>query len=195
MRRALAAVAAALALAGCHTAPLKPALAPDPGQREALAALSDWRASGRVAVRVAAAGWSASFEWREHLEQGELAIRGPFGGGAARVSVSAERIRIDSGGPPLELAAPFVELEPELTARLGFPLPLAVLRYWLLGIPSPMLPRAEHAAGFEQADWEVAYSDYAQVAGSAPALPTRLELSRGSTRIRVIVDRWQVGGG
>jgi outer membrane lipoprotein LolB len=186
-----AAAALLVALGGCQSVPVRPAPAP---QTAALLALDSWRASGRVAVRSADAGFSASFDWQEHGGAGLLAVRGPFGAGAARIASTAQRIRIDSGnGAPLEIAAPFEALEPELAARLGFALPVDPLRYWILGVPAPGLPREGEGASFSQAGWSVLCSAYVPVAGVAAPLPTRLELVRGSTRIRVKVDRWQAG--
>jgi outer membrane lipoprotein LolB len=195
MRLALAA-AAAVALAGCQTTALRPVARPGATDRAGLATLASWQAFGRVAVRTEDSGWNASFDWREQGDRGEVGIRGAFGSSATRILLSAERIRIDDGrSAPLELAAPFAELEPELTTRLGFPLPLTALRFWLLGIPEPDLPSEPAADGFRQAGWQVLCSDFAAVGGSVASLPTRLVLSRGSARIRVIIDRWQVGGG
>ena len=195
MRALLAAAAALVALAACQTVPLRPMTAPGPGARTALATLPAWHAAGRVAVRAGAAGWNASFDWRERGGAGELGVRGPFGAGVAHISRSADRIRIDGGGPPLELEPPFTALESELAARLGFALPIEALRYWILGIPAPDVASDGEGATFRQSGWSVGCSRYTAVEGLASALPTRLELSRGATRIRVIIDRWQVGGG
>lgn len=141
MSRGLALVAMLVGLAGCHALSTQPVSGPDAQARSALEALDTWHATGRVAVRAGSDGFSASFDWQEAAGHGELGVRGPFGTGAVHISRSAERIRIESGnGPPLEVAAPFAALEPELVARLGFPLPLDPLRYWVLGVPAPGLP-------------------------------------------------------
>jgi outer membrane lipoprotein LolB len=145
-------------------------------------------------VRTASEGYSASFDWREAAGRGELGVRGPFGAGAVRIHRSAERILIESGnGPALEVPAPFAALEPELAARLGFPLPLGPLRYWVLGVPAPDLPSEGAGSDFRQGGWQVSVTEFVAVAGSPGPLPARLTLTRDATRIRVIVDRWQVG--
>jgi outer membrane lipoprotein LolB len=194
MSRALALVAMLVGLAGCRTLPPRPVAGPDAAARTAIAALTAWQATGRVAVRAGNGGFSASFDWREAGGRGELGVRGPFGAGAVRISRSDERIRIESGGaPPLDVAAPFEALEPELVARLGFPLPLDPLRYWVLGVPAPGLPADGAGSDFRQDGWQVSVSDFVPVAGSPGPLPARLTLTRDATRIRVVVDRWRVG--
>ena len=119
MRRAVLLVA--LALGGCATAP---AVREAPLSSPALVLLEDWRASGRMAVRTADGGFSASFDRRERPGHGEISVSGPFGAGAAHNSRSDDWIRIDTGrGPPVQVAAPFTDLEPALSAQLGAPLP------------------------------------------------------------------------
>ncbi len=191
----LALVAALAVLAGCHAMSVRPVPGPDAAERGAIAALTTWQASGRVAVRAGSDGFSASFDWQEAAGRGELGVRGPFGAGAVRITRTAERIQIDSGGaPPFEVAAPFDSLEPELVARLGFPLPLDPLRYWVLGVPAPGRPADGTGSDFRQDGWQVAVAEFVPVDGAPGPLPARLTLSRDTTRIRVVIDRWRVGG-
>ena len=190
------ALAAALAgLAGCHAMPTRPVAGPDAGERSAITALATWQATGRVAVRAGSDGFSANFDWQEAAGRGELGVRGPFGAGAVRIRRSDERIVIESGGAaPIEVAAPFEALEPELVARLGFALPLEPLRYWMLGVPAPGRPADGGGGEFRQDGWQITVGDYVPVAGAPGPLPARVTLRRDATRIRVVVDRWRVGG-
>jgi outer membrane lipoprotein LolB len=195
VNRPALALGALAALAGCHGLPSRPDLPPTPEARALLAALPDWRAQGRVAVRSAAGGFSASFDWHETGDHFELGVHGPFGAGAARISRTAEVIRIESGeGPTIELPSPFAALEPALVARLGFPLPIESLRYWVLGVPAPGMPSDAGQGGeFRQAGWTVSLAAFEPVSGAPGPLPSRLVLTRQATRIRVIIDTWQVG--
>ena len=195
MTRGLALVMLLAGLAGCRTTPVQPVAGPDAAQRSAITALTTWQATGRVAVRAAGGGFNASFEWQEAAGRGELGVRGPFGAGAVRISRSDERILIESGGaPPVEVQAPFEALEPELVARIGFPLPLDPLRFWVLGVPAPGRPADGVGSEFRQDGWQVTVAEFIEVGGAPGPLPARLTLSRDATRIRVVVDRWRVGG-
>jgi len=190
-----AVLGAAALLAGCAAAPRRgaPSVAPTGEELAALTQLSDFTVAGRVAVQSRGEGWNASFDWREAAGRGTLAVRGPFGARAARITRSDERIVIESGDDaPLEVAAPFTGLDAALAARLGFALPLEPLRYWILGVPAPGLASEGGAGSFRQADWDVACAAYARVAGAPAPLPGRLVLTRAATRIRVVIDRWHV---
>ena len=109
------------------------------------------------------------------------------GGGAQVLRLSAAGLVVN-GAPAGDAAVA------ALQAKLGFQLPLAPLRYWLLGVPQPGTPfilvrnaddRAEH---LEQDGWSIAYDRYLAAAGDR--LPQRLVLTRGDVRVRLIVDRW-----
>jgi outer membrane lipoprotein LolB len=84
-----------------------------------------------------------------------------------------------------------------LTERLGTEIPLAALRYWVLGVPAPEMP-AEEIAGadgrlvrIEQAGWQVGIDRYSSAA--AGGLPTRLDATRDGARLKLVVSRWEVG--
>jgi outer membrane lipoprotein LolB len=191
--RALA-VLALTALAACRSGPPPSELAPAPELQPALVALDAWRARGRVAVRTPSDGFSASFDWREANGRGELDVRGPLGAGAARITQTADLIRIETGAAaPVEVPAPFDTLESELTTRLGFPLPIASLRYWLLGVPAPDISSEPVAGGFSQAGWTVAPAGFSRVPLAPAPLPSRLVLTRAGTQIKVAISAWQLG--
>jgi outer membrane lipoprotein LolB len=191
---ALAALVALLALGACRSVPERATSPPSAAERGAVATLDAWRARGRVAIHTASEGFSASFDWRERGGVGEVDVRGPLGAGAAHITRSADLVRVDTGsGTPFEVAAPFASLDEELTARLGFSLPVTSLRYWLLGVPAPDVPSDAAGDGFSQSGWAVAPGAYLPVAGAPGALPGRLVLSRATTVIRIVVSDWQVG--
>ena len=185
---------ALLALAGCHANAPLPAARPGADSWPDLAGLSAWHAGGRVAVRSQSEGFSASFDWREGAGRSDIDVRGPLGSGAAHLTRTDASIRIDTGGAaPIEVPAPFEARDAELTQRLGFPLPVAALRFWMLGAPDPARPSTPTADGFEQDGWTVALAGFSAVAAAPAALPTRLTLGRGETRIKVAVNDWHVG--
>jgi outer membrane lipoprotein LolB len=83
----------------------------------------------------------------------------------------------------------------DLERQLGFELPLASLRYWVLGVPDPAVgvdeerlsPDAPRLEALGQAGWQVAYRAYA---GDAAGLPRRIDAVRGLARLRLLVEQW-----
>jgi outer membrane lipoprotein LolB len=83
-----------------------------------------------------------------------------------------------------------------LRATLGFEPPLASLRFWILGASDPKtsavesLDTQQRLAHLEQDGWQVDYADYVLV--QQQWLPRRLSVTRGSLRLRVVIDNWQL---
>jgi outer membrane lipoprotein LolB len=187
-----AAGALALLLAGCATLP--PAPAGDwPARRAALQALEQWALFGRVAVARGADGFSGGVQWRQQGTVAEIDVRGPLGAGAIAIRQDGDTLVVtDADGRNLD-----GEAAREATAAyVGAPLPLAELRYWLLGIPAPGSPFSEtldatqQLSALEQAGWQVRYERYALQDGIR--LPTRMELKAGTVRLRFVVSSWRL---
>ena len=76
------------------------------------------------------------------------------------------------------------------------PLPIAEMRYWLLGAPAPASPYREAVgaggslSGLEQSGWTVNYQRYRAV-GSI-ALPERVEMTTEGLRLRVVISEWRL---
>jgi outer membrane lipoprotein LolB len=148
-----------------------------------------WDLAGRVAVAVGTQGWQASLDWRQRGADSEVHLAGPLGVGASVLRLTPAGLSVD--GAPSDASA-----LAKLQERLGFALPLAQLRYWVLGVPDPGPPftlernpedRALHLA---QADWSIDYDRYAQVDGDW--LPARLALTRDDVRVRLVVEHWRL---
>jgi outer membrane lipoprotein LolB len=197
-RVALGAVVVALGLlAGCRTAPPAAIVgpgadAPWPQQRAALEKLDRYSLNGRVAVAANGQGFSASLRYEQMPRSSNLALDGPLGIGGLRVVLDGEELQIaTSRGEKLDGEAARAELE----RRLGFALPLAELRWWLLGIPAPGETAVNQDAGtgeihdFMQAGWRVSINSRA--AGLGFSLPQRLTAEREGARLKLLVERWQ----
>ena len=184
-------------LAGCRTAP--PAVivgpgadAPWPEQRAALEKLERYSLNGRVAVAANGQGFSASLRYQQLPRSSNLALDGPLGIGGLRVVLEGEDLEIaTSRGEKLDGDAARAELE----HRLGVALPLAELRWWLLGIPAPGETAVNQDAGtgeihdFMQAGWRVSINSRA--AGLGFSLPQRLTAEREGARLKLLVERWR----
>jgi outer membrane lipoprotein LolB len=190
-RSLLGLLAASLLATGCATTAVGPgagARVADPGL------LTQWTAKGRIALVAQGQGGSGSFVWQQRSERTELMVRGPLGAGGLQVITDGESLELaDSSGQPLDGAAARAELE----RRLGVALPLAELRYWMLGVPAPQetagpveKPDGATASGFIQRGWTVSYETLGEQAGWR--LPSRLNATTGNTRVRIVVDDWML---
>ena len=126
-------------------------------------------------------GFSGALRWVQSGSKARLELDGPLGVGGARY---------DLDPATLDGAA--------LGQALGVPVPVASLRYWLLGVPDPALAAEEsleagtaRLAALRQAGWSVVYARYAPVPGTRLELPQRIEVTREGVRLRLLVEGWQ----
>ncbi|HWJ06966.1 MAG TPA: lipoprotein insertase outer membrane protein LolB [Steroidobacteraceae bacterium] len=177
----------ALALAGCATVPGGGAGPGTPADPERL---TQWVAKGRIALTAQGEGGAGAFVWQQRSERTELSVRGPFGAGGLSVVTDGETLELDDGsGQAIDGERARLALE----QRLGTSLPLAELRYWMLGVPAPSAP-AQRASGpvpgFTQAGWVVEYPGF-RPAGPW-SLPARLTATTANARVRLVIDDWQL---
>lgn len=176
-------------LAGCHTLPPPAPTGGWEARRQQLQGLAAWQLDGRAAVALGAQGWQANLDWRQDGAYAELHLAGPLG-------IGAQVIRQTPSGFSVNGAAPSSAAVAQLQQQLGFDLPVAQLRFWLLGIPDPGAPfelsrneqdRAQH---IDQAGWSIDYERYLTVASDV--LPGRVILNRDAVRVRIVIDHWEV---
>ncbi len=112
-------------------------------------------------------------------------------------------MQINANGAALEIVTPHGErisdqaAHAELSARLGFDVPIASLRYWVLGVPDPAQPAEERLdaaqqrlASLVQDGWQIDYNEYTSAAGEI--VPARITLQREAVRVRLLVEDWQL---
>lgn len=182
-------------IAGC--AALQPAptgVEVDYDQRAAeLRALSQWEVSGRAAIRTAEDSGTVSMDWRQLGERYRVELRAPWGAGTVRVDGGPGAVMLRTG----EGEEVFAEEPGALLAYYtGYDLPLASLRYWLLGVPDPE-GEAElelDANGWPtrliQHGWEIVYRRYGVYDGRT--LPRTLFMNDGEVEVRVAIHAWSV---
>jgi outer membrane lipoprotein LolB len=198
-RRGLSPLILALALAGC----LQPQQKPDafsaeswPARRAALQSLADWHLDGRIALSTAEDGWSGTLTWRQIDEHVDARFRGPLGVGGFHIAGVPDRIALETTDGEHFL---FTDPETELEATLGWRVPLASMRYWMLGVADPLGGEADESLNeegrlerLEQRDWTVRYTSYRSFDGAT--LPRKLVMENGELRIRLAIDDWALGG-
>lgn len=181
-------------IAGCAGTPSAPESVPPPSA--SVAPPLAWEASGRIGIVAGEQAGSGQLRWRQSGSSSLISIRGPLGVGALEIESDGTALIVtDAGGRQVDAEAAQALLE----ARLGAALPIAELRWWMLGLAAPESPAVIEDAPrppvrtIEQAGWRVGYDGFVRSAGHA--LPARIEAERGPVRLKAVIDRWVVGDG
>jgi outer membrane lipoprotein LolB len=159
-----------------------------------LAALQQWTARGKVALRSADAAESAGLVWRQQGPDTVLQLSGPLGVGATSIHSDGARLEIRRGE---EYHLLDISTADAIRQSIGWDLPLQSLAYWLKGLPAPdrvvqdmeFDPDTGLLRRLTQEDWEVRYRKYGDFGGVI--LPQRLQISRGATEAKVLITHWQ----
>ena len=140
--------------------------------------------ASRVTIRWRQTGSSYHIRFTARLGVGLFEIEGSETGVEARFS-DGRRVQAES---------PEALLEQEL----GWSVPLAGLRYWIVGAPAPdgaatarlQIDGQGRLAALEQAGWTVTYEAYGSL--DDLALPTRMKFAGESVEGTVVVRNWNL---
>lgn len=185
-----------LGVSGCATQPLgspSPSLSWEDRQ-QLLSGVQVWSFKGRLAVKDSEnESWSASLRWQQDDDSYDIRLSGAFGQGAARMSGRDGYAVIETSDQSALSAGSAKALMQE---QLGWSMPVADLKYWLLGRLGPELTDQHVIDPFgrleslQQSGWQVRYLDYVVVDGFE--VPRKLELENMRLRARLVIDSWQL---
>ena len=173
----------ALLLPACQLRP--PVALPD-----TVADMERWTLTGRLGYRSGNEGGSASIDWYQRGEQGELRFAGPVGIGSARLYWAPGEAELNTGKEQLR-ASSSAELAWRLT---GLWLPVEALQYWVRGLPWPEAPaHAEHddqgrLLALQQLGWSLDFSGYPE---TGLPLPARIRASHQDQRFTLVIRAWE----
>lgn len=175
-------------LAGCASAPPAAQPAVRPGKAEH----APFALTGRIAVKHDGERSSVTVRWTHRTAEDEILLLAPLGQAVARIRRDTQGVALDTADK--HYTARSTE---ELTQRvLGWHLPLAGLRYWVLALPATdSSARIEHDANgqvsvMRQDGWEIRYTRYATPASDS--LPLRITLQRDNMEIQLLIDEWEI---
>lgn len=183
-------------LGACATAPAPDSADTPWDQRiHRLAALQQWQARGKLALRSEGQAETANLLWQQSGNSSELQLSGPLGMAATRIHSDGKRLEIQRGDEVqvLDISTPDAVL-----TSTGWDLPLAALPHWMKGVPQPgtdardLEVEQDLLRAVEQDGWRVEFQDYGQF--GMYTLPTRLKVERGTTSARLFIRHWQTGG-
>lgn len=155
-----------------------------------LGKLQSWRATGRIGVAAEQGGGSGSFNWEQQGAQSSVRLAGPAGIGSVQLHLNGDAVEVATADGQTYQAQAALD---ELQARLGAMIPPAKLRYWLMGLAAPGAYRwsDQNMTLLEQDGWRIEYGEFLMQDGVR--LPAKITASSGTTRVRILVERWQLG--
>lgn len=146
-----------------------------------------WSFEGRLALVNENESISAAVVWSHDENIDDIELTGPLAQGRLKIHVGPEQVVVDDG----ENRSVFEgDAEAVLADQLGMVVPVSALRYWVLGVNDPQQALVEVAGGFFQAGWLVRYREMQMV--GADLLPKKVTAEKDKTRIKLVVDQWQL---
>lgn len=129
--------------------------------------------------------------WQQNADDSfDLRVGGPFGIGATTITGTPNNVQVRTKNGTYQSDNPAQWIED----KMGWTLPLAGLRYWILGVPSPHsdadidLDREGRVLTLEQDGWTLTFTEYQSAGGYQ--LPKKFEVNNASVRLKVVVDSW-----
>lgn len=180
-------------LSACSSLPERVKLPALAGEQEALYDIAGWLLDGRIAIKINGESWQASLTWDHTRIQDKLRLSGPLGVGAVDIYMSGHFMRLVHSDGEVETSYNSDSL---LKERLGFPVPLKDLQYWVLGLPSLESSKHQVVETYEsgrtktmiQSGWRIIYKDFRQV--GQWVLPKKIIAVRDTARLVLVADDW-----
>ena len=155
----------------------------------AIAALSAWSLSGRVAVSNGKDGGSGRLEWTQAGARFDVALSAP-------ITRQSWRVTGGEGNATLEGLEGGTRTGPDAESLVfeatRWRIPVDALTLWVRGRASTGAALEYAADGrllrLSDAGWVVSYDDWRDVGGIE--LPGRIEARQGEARVRLVVDEW-----
>lgn len=160
-----------------------------------LAAIQAWGLTGRISLDDGDQGGSGRLQWDVHNQGSELDFHGAMGRGAWHLSIGPDTAVLKEANGVESSAA---DADSLIQQRIGWPLPLSALQWWVRGLAAPGGGVAEQKFGdggslamLHQHGWKIEFSRYTTTAGIV--LPTRLEARRDNYRVKLAISSWRIG--
>ena len=165
-----------------------------------LTAIDHWEFSGKIGVKVPERIDSAVINrWKQEDAQFIIDLSSAiFGLGATRIEGNPDYIVMTESGE-----APITSYQPTklIQQHIGWPLPIAQLRYWVKGIPAPIRTTEDNVMALKfndsgelsqlnQNGWQINYSKYTRF--NKINLPRKVVLRQQQAKITVIINEWQL---
>tara|TARA_R110002096_G_scaffold416940_1_gene620333 strand:- start:534 stop:1115 length:582 start_codon:yes stop_codon:yes gene_type:complete len=147
-----------------------------------------WHLIGRLSMRNDRESWFTSLEWRHNQSDDFLILTTTLGGVVAKLRYAAGVITVLEPDKVERVIS-----EQELGSLLGYSPPIQHLRFWVRGIPNPMLDAQFDLAPvgvrrFSQGGWYINLERFG--AFNDGSLPGKMSISKEQIKIKIVVDKW-----
>ncbi len=163
-------------------------------RRARLLAIEQWTAFGKLALRSEGEAWTATLYWRQLGDDYRIRLTGPFGGGGLEIVGDPSSVELRTADNKVYTATDAEEL---LYQHVGWRMPLAGLRYWMLGRVEPEAPVEKvfidvggRVVRFNQLGWKVNYYDYRDI--EEMAMPRKASLENDRVTASLLISRWRL---
>ncbi|MEO1327025.1 MAG: lipoprotein insertase outer membrane protein LolB [Pseudomonadota bacterium] len=184
-----------LLLTGCVTTGVQelPLLETWEQRQQTLGALENWSLRGRLGIKTPEDASSGNLRWVQEGVTFDAQIDGPLGIGGVHAFGSPEAVTLE--GSRIDTTT-VRDPGTELYRQTGLEVPIAGLRYWLLGVPIPDVPAELVRDGnglaerIEQGRWRIEFREYRT--WSLNPLPRRIVATSAETRLTIVVRDWDI---
>jgi outer membrane lipoprotein LolB len=183
-----------LLMAGCTGLPPRPV--PESAQQswtlrqQELKQIDGWQLKGRVAIVNGVEAWHLNVNWLQNDGDYRIEMWGPFGAGRVQLRGNEQGVRLIDSDQYV-----YYSTDPEslLYEHTGVKMPVAGLRYWILGLADPgqsqkqpVVDRYGRLASVQQNAWNVELQRYTRV--GQMELPDKLSVNKDDLRVKMVVD-------
>lgn len=187
-----------LLLAACARQPVfqAEALPAWEAHRMKMEQISDWQIEGRVGLYSENEAWPGDLLWQQKGNSYDIRLIAPVAAGNMHIYSVPDGVMFEhSADPEVRFTA-----DPEALIRqtFGWQLPIADLRYWIKGIPSPKsriagqinVDEQGRLRELTQSGWKITYQKY--VSQADKAMPKKVLLEQADLSIKIVIRKWQI---
>ncbi len=188
-----------IGLSACAPLPVRPGTALQRAAQvrraQVLDKIQSWSLSGRIGISNGHQGGSGGFTWVNHPGGFRFVMRAPITGRSFSLDVVRGKMACLLGLHPQPVCGP--DAEALLNDTLGWRVPIAELRAWVMGLAAVGSPAKlgftpnGRLASLHQDGWQVGYSDWDANTQAVP-MPRRIVASKLPFSIRVYVEQWHL---
>jgi len=159
-----------------------------------LQGMHHWFATGRAAINNGTESWHVNMLWLQQGNNYQIRLFGPFGAGQVQLTGNSDQVELLTSDNERFYSH---NIDTLLYERTGVKMPVAELRYWLIGLPSPAGKDAASVdshgrlSRLQQGEWRVRYKRYVSVNGLV--LPGKIFADKKDLDVRVVIDEWKLG--